>query len=57
MASYWWKYYDAIEPKFREKYLDEFIRKNRKNAIKVRIKHSKLVMGTWQMLKKIKKNH
>jgi len=57
MASYWWKYYDAIDPKFREEYLDEFIRKNRKNAIKVRIKHSKLVMGTWQMLKKIKKNH
>ena len=23
----------------------------------LRIKHSKLVMGTWQMLKKIKKNH
>lgn len=57
MASYWWKYYDAIDPKFREEYLDEFIRKNRKNAIKVRIKHSKVVMGTWQMLKKIKKNH
>ena len=57
MASYWWKYYDAIDPKFREEYLDEFIRKDRKNAVKVRIKHSKLVMGTWQMLKKIKKNH
>lgn len=57
MASYWWKYYDEIDPKFREEYLDEFIRKNRKNAIKVRIKHSKLVMGTWQMLKKIKKSH
>lgn len=57
MASYWWKYYDEIDPKFRKKYLDEFIRKNRKNAVKVRIKHSKLVMGTWQMLKKFAKNY
>ena len=57
MAFYWWKYYDEIESKFREEYLDEFICKNRKNAIKVRIKHSKLVMGTWQMLKKMKKKH
>lgn len=55
MASYWWKYYDAIEPKFRKKYLDEFIRTNRKNAVKVRIKHSKFIMGTWHILKKIRK--
>lgn len=57
MASYWWKYYDDIDAKFREDNLDEFIRKNKKNAIKVRIKHSKVVMGTWQMLKKITKKH
>lgn len=53
MAFYWWKYYDDIDSQFREKYLDDFIRKNKKNAIKVRIKHSKIVMSTWQILKKI----
>lgn len=56
MASYWWKYYDAIDPKFRKEYLDEFIRKNRKNAIKVRIKHNKVVMGTWKILKNLKRD-
>lgn len=53
MASYWWEYYDEIDPKFRKEYLNAFIRKNRKNAVKVRIKHSKIVMGTWKMLRKI----
>ena len=53
MAFYWWKYFDDIDPKFREKYLNDFISKNKKKAIKVRIKHSKIVMGTWQILKKI----
>lgn len=56
MASYWWKYYDEMDTKFREEYLDEFIRKNRKNAIKVKIKHNKVVMGTWKILKNLKRD-
>lgn len=56
MASYWWEYYDSVDPLFKEKYLHDFIRKNRGKAIKVRLKHSKLIMGTWQSLKKRKNN-
>jgi len=55
MAGYWWNCYDELEPCFKKEYLDGFIRHNRMNAIKVRIKHNKIIMGTWQKLKKFKK--